>query len=1175
VKRKFSKILAVGLTLALLISMLVTAVPVAAADIVVSPITTIQAAIGLANPGDTIIVEAGTYNEDVTVDKNLILKGAQFGVDPRGSRAGDESEIVGVVVVTSAATDVVFDGFKFTSPTRAFTPRGFNLHIESESSTVQNNIFVAEENAGHTYSGYLDFGGITNATVNQNTFSGHLDLIQTPNVIGLGIAGAGIVTVADNEMHDVGGGGGIGIMSGNAGAVVNIDGNVIENTGNECIWVWNPVTSAFDTLSITSNDLSEATLNGIKFVAPVTGVVSVSGNDFWDNPVQVLDSAEVLDIQQVLDTNDFDRAVVVDNEGASLLHTIWSSIQDGIDAAQTDDTVKVLTGTYQENVVINESVTLISDTGDYRTTGVILNGPVALNNVENVTIQGLKFQDYSSSGYKHVIATDGTADNITIHANSFENCEGPSIHIYYLDTSFENWTITGNKITNVIGTEASGIWVQDLRNSTISNNEISNTTYAGMILDKIENVTVSNNKISNTPRKGIQVASSPDSNVVIEKNYITNTNTSHDADEGAITIYPDVTNIRIVNNTLTANYQGFTVRDKTGAVAPDVHVNFNNIYGNDGFGVGNFAQGGGRLDATNNYWGSINGPTHADNTFNVGHQGDAVSDCVDYVPWLDGPYSEGESFAPIALDTPEGLFSSIQAAINAATGTTITCVAGTYTEDVNITISLQLLGAKAGVPAGPDASPANRSNPLEESIIDGRITITGIAVSIIDGFTILSGGQHGIDLDGGEDVIKNNIIDGVSITVGKSGIFSGGGGGYLIANNNIRNYGQFGITFDGGLTDPQCTISGNYITNITGVNTAGIQTMGSWSNGHIFSNNVIENCGAGIVLSQGGHQVSGNTILNNSGSGILLWGKARTYGIQITQNTIEGNVAGIKLWPDHAGAVNNVAHFNNIVGNANSVVNEHSAEFDALYNYWGDETGPEHATLNTGAQGNAVSDNVLFSPWLYKTQEEFISGAPCYAGSVVLDNEATLVEETSYAGGWNTFSTPILLASSAGFLSDLLALVEGSDLSIVRAQRYDPVDGWVPLVMGGSLVGDDYQINSGEGFFIQVSTKGSLPILCGMELFWPQSRELSSGWNLVGAPSYRDKLVEDGLFSLGAATVVNSPGANPASWSYPPAATFKLLLPGRAYWVAMSADGTLMCFDGTPVADDLTWQLNQ
>ena len=243
--------------------------------------TTIQAAVDDAGC-TTINVAAGTYNEDITVGKDLTLLGAQAGVDPRGGRVGAESEIVGVVEVTSAATDVVFDGFKFTSPTRAFTPRGFNLHIESQSSTIRNNILVAEENAGHTYAGYLDFGGIANTTVRQNSFSGDLDAVQEPNVILLGITGAGTVTVAENEMHDVGGGGGIGVMSNNAGAVIDIENNDIENTGDG-IWVWNAGGSTFDALSITSNNIYQCAKVGVKIVGPIASVALIEGSTITNN----------------------------------------------------------------------------------------------------------------------------------------------------------------------------------------------------------------------------------------------------------------------------------------------------------------------------------------------------------------------------------------------------------------------------------------------------------------------------------------------------------------------------------------------------------------------------------------------------------------------------------------------------------------------------------------------------------------------------------------------------------------------------------------------------------------------------------------------------------------------------------------------------------------------------
>src|SRR5688572_27099448 len=42
---------------------------------------TIQAAVNAASPTDTINVADGTYSELVTVNKTLILRGNQFGVD--------------------------------------------------------------------------------------------------------------------------------------------------------------------------------------------------------------------------------------------------------------------------------------------------------------------------------------------------------------------------------------------------------------------------------------------------------------------------------------------------------------------------------------------------------------------------------------------------------------------------------------------------------------------------------------------------------------------------------------------------------------------------------------------------------------------------------------------------------------------------------------------------------------------------------------------------------------------------------------------------------------------------------------------------------------------------------------------------------------------------------------
>ncbi|MEA3253984.1 MAG: right-handed parallel beta-helix repeat-containing protein, partial [Chloroflexota bacterium] len=196
------------------------------------------------------------------------------------------------------------------------------------------------------------------------------------------------------------------------------------------------------------------------------------------------------------------------------------------------------------------------------------------------------------------------------------------------------WLITDNKIDGVTGTHKSGLQLFALKNATISNNQISNTTYGGMILDGVESMVVSGNTISNVPQQGIQVGYSsdppgPSSNVSILNNTVTNANTLHKLDKGGICIYPGQSDILVVGNILIANYNGFIVRDKDGAVAPSIHVNFNNIYGNNGFGVGNFAQGGGMLDASLNWWGDNDGPSGEGTG-----AGDSVSTNVIFSPWL-------------------------------------------------------------------------------------------------------------------------------------------------------------------------------------------------------------------------------------------------------------------------------------------------------------------------------------------------------------------------------------------------------------------------------------------------------------------------------------------------------------------------------------------------------------
>jgi hypothetical protein len=337
-----------------------------------------------------------------------------------------------------------------------------------------------------------------------------------------------------------------------------------------------------------------------------------------------------------------------------------------------------------------------------------------------------------------------------------------------------------------------------------------------------------------------------------------------------------------------------------------------------------------------------------------------------------------------------------------------------------------------------------------------------------------------------------------------------------------------------------------------------------------------------FLAAQDSVSVIGNTVKGSASGkgfqkGIVIGKTGQTLtNISVTRNTVQDNETGI-LVRSSAGGV--VVNYNNVAGNTQlGLNNTDSVKLDALYNWWGHAIGPHDDTRNPGGQQNAVTGNVTFSPWLYKPQEQFAHDAPCLAGSVVLDNEAEEIQPGSYAGGWNSFSTPVALDGSANTVSELLALAAASDLFILRAQRFDlATQEWVPVILNNVKYGTtDYQIKPGEGFYIQVRSKGSLPILVATTTTAPPMRDLAPGWNLIGLSSFQEKTVAIALTGVSYSMVLSPKPPNDVAWSVPPDPdTAHELLLGQAYWVAMGEPGILFGFTYTPVADDMTWDLNQ
>jgi len=165
-KRIFSILFA----LALVLGLSLVAVPALATPIQVHNVTqniyyaTIQAAINAANPGDTIMVPAGTYNENVVINKRLTLSGAGVTtvIQPplSGSLGGYGIRIMLAGCGSSETDRTVISNLRVTGGYNGIDTETFAIenpplptfsHITLENLQLDHNIISSSD--GYTGSG--------------------------------------------------------------------------------------------------------------------------------------------------------------------------------------------------------------------------------------------------------------------------------------------------------------------------------------------------------------------------------------------------------------------------------------------------------------------------------------------------------------------------------------------------------------------------------------------------------------------------------------------------------------------------------------------------------------------------------------------------------------------------------------------------------------------------------------------------------------------------------------------------------------------------------------------------------------------------------------------------------------------------------------------------------------
>ncbi len=130
------------------------------------------------------------------------------------------------------------------------------------------------------------------------------------------------------------------------------------------------------------------------------------------------------------------------------------------------------------------------------------------------------------------------------------------------------------------------------------------------------------------------------------------------------------------------------------------------------------------------------------------------------------------------------------------------------------------------------------------------------------------------------------------------------------------------------------------------------------------SYSTLENGGYhGIGIFNSAITLSHNTIQDTQ-YGVYIYGP-RSSDTLLKNNIIRSNVNGIYCANSASPTVGGQADYgNDIYGNtAYGLQNKFSVDIDAVYNWWGADSGPQHNETNADGQGNTVTDYVLFSPF--------------------------------------------------------------------------------------------------------------------------------------------------------------------------------------------------------------------
>ncbi|HQL51306.1 MAG TPA: right-handed parallel beta-helix repeat-containing protein, partial [Kiritimatiellia bacterium] len=309
--------------------------------------TTIQAAINAANAGDTIIVAAGTYVEQVSLQKALTLQGANAGVSAGavpGTRTA-ETIVDGGFYIQVSAHGAVIDGFTIQNGYQyGGHKNGIGVGGQAGAVTdvkIQNNII--KEVGGSQSQGVEVVAGCNNLLLKNN------EIVN--NWRGVYLNAASGVTVEGNSIHA---NNGVGVGIGSSGQVaISVVGNAIYD---HTVEGW-----GMDTLGAGSVATNNAFYNNTVSIghysgAPLDATLNYWGSDAGPGTSSVTGNVDADPYWQDVAMTILGSDSPVQNVTQGLF---YNAIQAAVTAAASGDRITVAAGTYVENVYVDKDLDIV------------------------------------------------------------------------------------------------------------------------------------------------------------------------------------------------------------------------------------------------------------------------------------------------------------------------------------------------------------------------------------------------------------------------------------------------------------------------------------------------------------------------------------------------------------------------------------------------------------------------------------------------------------------------------------------------------------------------------------------------------------------------------------------------------------------------------------------------